>query len=72
MAWLTVPAKYGASVHDADYFRITKHLYGSICKFIVFVVLQSHFRHGSLRLNHRTALHIRVGLAQARPKKLTS
>ena len=28
---LTVPAKYGASAHDVDYFRITKHLYGSIC-----------------------------------------
>ena len=37
VAWLTVPAKYGASVHDANYFCITKHLYGSIRKFIVFV-----------------------------------
>ena len=76
VAWLTVPTKYGASVHDADYLRITKHLYGSIRKFIVFVCLYMNhrtkttvvccnpvFRHDYSHINHRTALHVRVGLA---------
>ena len=35
--WLTVPALYGTSVNEAEYFCVTQHLYGSICKFIVFV-----------------------------------
>ena len=30
-------------------------------------VLQSRFHHGSLRIDHRTAFHVKVGLAQARP-----
>ena len=36
-AWLTVSAYYGTSGHEDGYFRITKHLYGSIRKFIMFV-----------------------------------
>ena len=50
-AWLTVP---GTSGHKDGYFHNTQHLYGNICKFIVFVctsttvpnyssVLESHF-----------------------------
>ena len=31
MAWLTLPAKYGTSVNEAEYFYITQHLYESIC-----------------------------------------
>ena len=30
VAWLTLPAKYGTSVNETEYFYITQHLYGSI------------------------------------------
>ena len=81
MARLTVPAQYGTSVNEAEYFCITQYLYGSTHKFIVFhtfistwttipncrVCCNSVFRLGSSCMDFRTVFYVTVGLAQALP-----
>ena len=68
------------SVNETESFRIMKHLYGSIRKFIMFVVHEPPYQNyyvycipvfhcGSLRMDYCTTVHVSVVLAQAHPNK---
>ena len=71
---LTVPAKYGVSIHKADHFHIAKHLYVIICKLILFVCelsYQNYSCHGSSCMHHHTQLSMSEGLTHAYPNIIT-